>query len=132
MSLGSIELGRNPAAVLRPLSFRSVVVDFPLLVTILAICAYGLIVLYSALEENSALLIRQGVRLGIALGALGLRVCLALLADTLMDDFGLRLSADTLPVEHLPLLSLVIVAMLIAAAIPSCSAYRSASLARAT
>ncbi len=69
MSLGSIELGRHPAAVLRPLSLRSVVVDFPLLVTILAICAYGIIVLYSALEENSALLLRQGIRLGVALGA---------------------------------------------------------------
>ena len=69
MSLGSIELGRRPAAVLRPLSFRSVVIDFPLLGLILAICAYGLIVLYSALEENSALLLRQGVRLGIALSA---------------------------------------------------------------
>ncbi|MDH3417933.1 MAG: rod shape-determining protein RodA [Gammaproteobacteria bacterium] len=69
MSLGSIELGRHPAAGLRPLSFRGIVVDFPLLATILAICAYGLIVLYSALEENSSLLLRQGVRLGIALGA---------------------------------------------------------------
>ena len=68
MSLGNIELGRHPAAVLRPLRFRSVVMDFPLLVTILAICAYGFIVLYSALEENSALLIRQAVRFGIALG----------------------------------------------------------------
>jgi rod shape determining protein RodA len=37
--------------------------------TILAICAYGFIVLYSALEENNALLIRQGVRFGIALAA---------------------------------------------------------------
>ena len=69
MSLGSIELGRHPAAAFRPVSFRGVVVDFPLLVTILAICAYGLIILYSALEENSSLLLRQGVRLGIALGA---------------------------------------------------------------
>jgi rod shape determining protein RodA len=43
--------------------------DFPLLVTILAICAYGLIVLYSALEESSSLLLRQGVRLGVAFGA---------------------------------------------------------------
>jgi len=68
MSLGSIELGRHPAAVLRPLRFRGIVMDFPLLVTILAICAYGFIVLYSALEENSALLIRQAVRFGIALG----------------------------------------------------------------
>jgi len=66
MSLGSIELGRHPAAVLRPLRFRSVVVDFPLLVILLAISAYGFIVLYSALEEDSALLVRQAVRLAIA------------------------------------------------------------------
>jgi rod shape determining protein RodA len=69
MSLGNIELGRHSPAVLRPLSFRGVVMDFPLLVTILAICAYGLIVLYSALEESSSLLLRQGVRLGVAFGA---------------------------------------------------------------
>ncbi len=69
MSLGSIELGRHPATVLRPMNARSIVVDFPLLATILVICAYGLIVLYSALEENSALLLRQGIRLGVALGA---------------------------------------------------------------
>jgi rod shape determining protein RodA len=68
MSLGSIELGKHPAAVLRPLRFRGVVVDFPLLVILLAISGYGFIVLYSALEENSALLFRQGVRLAIALG----------------------------------------------------------------
>lgn len=67
MSLGSIELGRHPAAVLRPPHFRSVVVDFPLLVTILAICTYGFIVLYSALEEDTALLLRQGIRLAVAL-----------------------------------------------------------------
>jgi len=66
MSLGSIELGRHPAAVLRPLRFRSVVVDFPLLLILLAISAYGFIVLYSALEEDSALLVRQAVRLAIA------------------------------------------------------------------
>ena len=69
MSLGSIELGKHPAAVLRPLQFRSVVIDLPLLVILLAISAYGFIVLYSALEENSALLLRQGIRLAIAFGA---------------------------------------------------------------
>ncbi len=69
MSLGSIELGKHPAAVLRPLRFRSVVVDVPLLVILLAISAYGFIVLYSALEEDSALLVRQGIRLAIAFAA---------------------------------------------------------------
>jgi len=72
MSLGNIELGRHPAAVLRPARFRGIANDFPLLVTILAICAYGFIVLYSALEENNALLLRQAVRFGIALAAFGL------------------------------------------------------------
>jgi rod shape determining protein RodA len=72
MSLGNIELGRHPAAVLRPARFRGIANDFPLLVTILAICAYGFIVLYSALEENNALLLRQGVRFGIALVTFGL------------------------------------------------------------
>jgi rod shape determining protein RodA len=69
MSLGSIELGKHSAAALRPLQFRSVVIDLPLLVILLAISAYGFIVLYSALEENSALLLRQGIRLAIAFGA---------------------------------------------------------------
>ncbi len=71
MSLGNIELGRHPASVLRPMRFGGVAVDFPLLVIILAICAYGFVVLYSALEENQALLFRQGVRFGIALTAFG-------------------------------------------------------------
>jgi rod shape determining protein RodA len=69
MSLGGLELGTHPAGALRPLRLRGIVMDFPLLICLLAVCAYGFIVLYSALEESTALLTRQGTRLGIALTA---------------------------------------------------------------
>jgi rod shape determining protein RodA len=45
-------------------------IDGPLLGGILLICALGLVVLYSAVGENSRLLINQVVRLGVALVAM--------------------------------------------------------------
>jgi rod shape determining protein RodA len=66
MSLGTIELGRHPAAVLRAPRFGGVAVDLPLLAILLTITAFGLIVLYSALEQNSAQMARQGVRVLLA------------------------------------------------------------------
>ena len=42
-------------------------VDGPLLGGLLLICALGLVVLYSAVGENSRLLMNQGIRLGVAL-----------------------------------------------------------------
>ncbi len=81
------------------------------------------------LIEMEALLISL---LGIVLGVLGLSACMVYLDDFLRSDFGLHLQADVLSADHLPLLLLVLLAALIAAAIPSLSAYRSAKLAHAT
>ncbi|MEL7186491.1 MAG: rod shape-determining protein RodA [Pseudomonadota bacterium] len=55
----------NLAALLRKLN-----IDLPLLGGLLLICAFGLFVLYSAVGENSRLLINQMIRLGVALVAL--------------------------------------------------------------
>lgn len=79
------------------------------------------------LIEAEALLISL---FGVLLGALGLYTCLAWFGERLVGQFGLRIPTDILSGAHWPLLSLVALATLIAAVIPSCSAYRSASLAR--
>ena len=67
MSLGSIELGVGPAAALRPLRLRGVVMDVPLLLTIVAVCTLGFVVLYSAVGENPSMIIRQGARFVLAM-----------------------------------------------------------------
>jgi len=56
---------RNFSGLLRGLN-----VDGPLLSGLLLICAFGLLVLYSAAGESSILLINQAVRLGVALIAM--------------------------------------------------------------
>ena len=81
------------------------------------------------LIELEALLIAL---LGIAMGVLGLWVCLLLLDDFLMDKLGLHLPVEVLSPEQLLALLLVILATVTAAAIPSFSAYRSANLAQAS
>lgn len=49
---------------------RRVHIDGPLLGGLLAICAFGLVVLYSAVGERGDLLLQQAIRLGVALVAL--------------------------------------------------------------
>jgi rod shape determining protein RodA len=49
---------------------RSLNIDGPLLSGLLLICAFGLFVLYSAAGESSSLIIKQAVRLGIAIVAM--------------------------------------------------------------
>ena len=56
---------RNFSGLLRRLN-----IDGPLLSGLLLICAFGLLVLYSAAGESSILLINQAVRLGVALIAM--------------------------------------------------------------
>jgi len=67
MSLGSIEIGAGPGLALRGFRPRGVVMDVPLLLAVFAVCALGFIVLYSAVGENGALVIRQGARFAVAL-----------------------------------------------------------------
>ncbi len=49
---------------------RSLHLDAPLLIALLAVCAIGLGVLYSAVGQNPALVVSQTLRLGVALAAL--------------------------------------------------------------
>ena len=69
MSIGSLEIGAGPELVLKPFRPRRLVIDLPLLGTLLAISGIGFIVLYSAIGGDTALLIRQGVRVFVALMA---------------------------------------------------------------
>lgn len=69
MSLGSLETGSRRGLLFSPLYLRNIVMDVPLLVTLLAVNGLGLVVLYSAVGSNATLLLRQGVRFLIALAA---------------------------------------------------------------
>ncbi len=69
MSLGSLETGSRRELLFSPRYLRNIVMDVPLLVTLLAVNGLGLVVLYSAVGSNATLLLRQGVRCLIALTA---------------------------------------------------------------
>lgn len=49
---------------------RGLHLDIPLLVALIALAGLGLVILYSASGQDTDLLIRQGIRLGIAFGAM--------------------------------------------------------------
>jgi rod shape determining protein RodA len=68
VSLGSLDWGRQPARRSGPSPF-GLAIDLPLLVTLIAVAAVGFFVLYSAVGGNSALVIRQGIRFLIGIGA---------------------------------------------------------------
>ena len=60
---------------------------------------------------------------GMLLGILCLYVCLALSADALFANFGLHLNPSVFTSEGLIIMMLVLVAALLAAAIPSMRVY---------
>jgi rod shape determining protein RodA len=62
MSLGAIDWGSPHRRSSRAAWPGSLVLDFPLLLTLVAITGLGFIVLYSAVGEDSGLVVRQGVR----------------------------------------------------------------------
>jgi rod shape determining protein RodA len=70
MSLGSLDFGS-----LHRGSFRSakrsggLIIDLPLLITMLAVTGIGFIVLYSAVGGDMGLLLRQGIRFAVAFAA---------------------------------------------------------------
>ena len=72
MSTSSLELGVGPAAALRSLRFRGIVMDVPIVLTTFAICGLGFVVLYSAVGESSSLMIRQAIRFTVAMLVFGL------------------------------------------------------------
>jgi len=69
MSLGSLEIGAGSELVFKPFRSRSLVMDVPLLITLLAVMGLGFVVLYSAVGGQAALLVRQGIRIFVALMA---------------------------------------------------------------
>ena len=69
MSLGSLDTGTGRELVFKPFRSHSLVMDVPLLVTLLAVSGLGFVVLYSAVGGDTALLLRQGVRFLVALAA---------------------------------------------------------------
>ena len=44
--------------------------DFPLLFLTLILCGYGLVVLYSAVDRHTAMVVSQSIKIGISLGAM--------------------------------------------------------------
>jgi len=62
MSLASIEWGAKPRKALGSPLLGKLVVDIPLLLTLVAVTAIGLVVLYSAAGEDPSRVVRQGMR----------------------------------------------------------------------
>jgi rod shape determining protein RodA len=69
MSLSSLEWGSSPGGGRAGYWPRGLVVDLPLLLLLLVIAGFGLGVLYSAGGGSDALVLRQGVRLLLAVSA---------------------------------------------------------------
>jgi len=69
MSISSLEIGTGSELAFKPLRSRSLVMDVPLLITLLAVIGLGFVVLYSAVGGQTALLVRQGIRIFVALMA---------------------------------------------------------------
>ena len=64
-----LEPGSSQAAIRTPLPGRRFTMDLPLAFSSLAVCALGLVILYSAADQNMPALLRQGIRLSVALVA---------------------------------------------------------------
>jgi rod shape determining protein RodA len=70
MSLGAIDFGPARRRGFRAAGFDGrIIMDLPLLITLLAITALGFVVLYSAVGTDTGLLLRQGTRFALAFGA---------------------------------------------------------------
>ena len=71
MSLGTLELGYSRRRSIRAGGFGAsgLTIDFPLLLTLLAVTAVGFVVLYSAVGTETGLLIRQATRFAVAFAA---------------------------------------------------------------
>ncbi len=50
--------------------FQRIHLDLPLLMMLSLLASFGILVLYSAGDESTALITRQGIRLGVAFGAM--------------------------------------------------------------
>ena len=71
MSLGSFDTGPRPELVLKPFRVRHLVIDVPLLITLLAVSGIGFVVLYSAVGGDTSLVMRQGAHFLVAFTVFG-------------------------------------------------------------
>jgi rod shape determining protein RodA len=69
MSLGSLDWGPAHRRSSRSSALSNVIIDFPLLIALLAVIGLGFVVLYSATGEDSGLVLRQGVRFAVGVAA---------------------------------------------------------------
>ena len=69
MSLASIEWGAKPRKALGSPLLGRLVVDIPLLLTLIVIVVFGLVVLYSAVGEDAGRVVRQGMRAALGFAA---------------------------------------------------------------
>lgn len=69
MSLASIEWGAKPRKALGSPLLGRLVVDIPLLLTLIVIVVFGLVVLYSAVGEDTGRVVRQGMRAALGFAA---------------------------------------------------------------
>ena len=72
MALRNIDIGAGASAFLEPERKRGIVIDIPILLITLSIAGLGFIVLYSAVGENSSVVLRQVLRFGVALVVFGI------------------------------------------------------------
>lgn len=66
MSVGSLEYSSVSERVPKPFRFRMPIMDVPIFLTLFVVTGFGFIVLYSAVDGEPSLLIRQGVRILLA------------------------------------------------------------------
>jgi len=69
MSLASIEWGAKPRKALGSPLLGKLIVDIPLLLTLVAVTGIGLVVLYSAAGEDMSRVVRQGMRAALGFAA---------------------------------------------------------------
>ena len=72
MALRNIEIGAGVSAFLKPERKRGIVIDVPILLATISIAVLGFIILYSAVGENSSMVLRQVLRFGLALMVFGI------------------------------------------------------------
>ena len=72
MALRNIEIGAGVSAFLKPERKRGIVIDVPILLATISIAVLGFSILYSAVGENSSMVLRQVLRFGLALMVFGI------------------------------------------------------------